>query len=270
MASETTARGLIRPIDETRLKALRCARAEARGRAWDAGARPKERIVGIDATLLSAHSEKEGAGGTYKNGSAFHPLPTADLAREILAPPASAGGTHALTSDCRETRIRFSVGYEVDVRVRNAIVALPESAWQEAIEADGSAREAAWVSELSDLDLRAWPEGTPPTGRRGHRRLELRHRRRARVEDAIGCARKRGCATCPSPPSPTTRLAGALAPRLGVLAWASFSLPRGALALSEPKRPLHLARRIVRSGRLTTRRPPPHSKTRRACFAAQM
>jgi len=45
----------------------------ARG-AWDAGARPESITLNIDATLLSAHSEKELAAGNYKHGYGFHPL----------------------------------------------------------------------------------------------------------------------------------------------------------------------------------------------------
>jgi hypothetical protein len=51
------------------------------------------------------------------------------------------GHTHAFTSDCREAGIGFSVGYEVDERVREAILALPESAWQSAVEVGGRERE---------------------------------------------------------------------------------------------------------------------------------
>jgi hypothetical protein len=31
-------------------------------------------ILDIDGTLLTAHSDKEGAAGTYKGGFGFHPL----------------------------------------------------------------------------------------------------------------------------------------------------------------------------------------------------
>ena len=68
---------------------------------------------------------------------ALEQLPEADLDREILARADIGGRTHAFTSDCREAGIRFSVGYEVDERVREAILALPESAWQSAIDGDG-------------------------------------------------------------------------------------------------------------------------------------
>ena len=81
-----------------------------------------------------------------------------DLGREILARADIGGRTHAFTSDCREAGVRFSVGYEVDERVREVIVALPESAWRQAIDGDGKEREGAQVTELTDrVDLSAGP-----------------------------------------------------------------------------------------------------------------
>src|SRR5680860_1457902 len=92
---------------------------------------------------------------------ALEQLPAEDLHREILVRADIGGRTHAFTQDCRDAGIRFSVGYEVDERVREAILRTPESAWQAAIDAEGEAREGAWVTELTeDVDLSAWPEGT--------------------------------------------------------------------------------------------------------------
>ena len=65
------------------LAAIHGARAAARGRAWalagqhapDSGteaARPL--VIDVDATLVSAHSEKEQAAPTFKRGFGFHPL----------------------------------------------------------------------------------------------------------------------------------------------------------------------------------------------------
>ena len=90
---------------------------------------------------------------------ALEQLPAADLDREILARSDSGGATHAFTADCRDADIRFSVGYELSESVREAILSLPESAWQAAIEADGGVREGAFVAELTDaVDLACWPE----------------------------------------------------------------------------------------------------------------
>jgi hypothetical protein len=57
---------VIKSIDPDLLEAIRAARAKALERAWDAGARPQELILDIDASLLLAHSEKQGAAGNYK------------------------------------------------------------------------------------------------------------------------------------------------------------------------------------------------------------
>ena len=73
-ASETTIHRVRKAIDEALLARVRSARAEARARVWDAGARPGSITLNIDATLLTAHSEKELAAGNYKHGYGFHPL----------------------------------------------------------------------------------------------------------------------------------------------------------------------------------------------------
>jgi hypothetical protein len=199
-ASETTTHRVLKSVDEQLLDRVRAARAVARARVWDAGGRLKTITLNIDATLLTAHSDKELAAGNYKHGYGFHPLgcwldetgealavilrpgnagantaadhftvlgmalaqlPAEDLQREMLARTDIGGCTHAFTSDCREAGIRFSVGYERTETVRQAILDLPEAAWVQAIDAGGQARKGAWVAELTDhLDLSAWPEGS--------------------------------------------------------------------------------------------------------------
>lgn len=59
--------------------AIRAARAEARGRVWArrrpvAGAPGGQVVIDLDATLVTAHSEKELAAPTFKRGFGFHPL----------------------------------------------------------------------------------------------------------------------------------------------------------------------------------------------------
>ncbi len=199
-ASETTTHRVIKSIDERLLDQIRAARAAARARVWDAGARPGSITLDIDATLLTAHSDKERAAGNYKHGYGFHPLgcwldetgealaailrpgnagsntaedhftvlglalaqlPAEDLLREILVRTDIGGQTHQFTSDCREASIRFSVGYELTETVRAAILQVPETAWVQAINTDGGERDGAWVTELTDrIDLSAWPEGS--------------------------------------------------------------------------------------------------------------
>ncbi|MGV1050475.1 MAG: IS1380 family transposase [Solirubrobacterales bacterium] len=331
VASETTAHRVVKSISSDLLEAIRAARAKALAKAWDAGARPEELILDIDASLLTAHSEKEGAAGNYKGGFGFHPLlcylaetgeplaavlrpgnaaahtaadhfevlqlaleqlPEGDLDRAILARADIGGRTHAFTSDCRDAGIRFSVGYEVDERVRGGIMALPEAAWQSAVDGDGAEREGAQVAELTGrVDLSTWPEGTRLIVRRerphpgaqlsvfdceaGYRHtafitdqvdediatLELRHRRRARVEDAIRVGKETGMAKMPFAAFAHNEawLEVSLAAQ-ALLRWAALLCLDGELALAEPKRVrqrlLHVAGRLVRSGRRVTLRLP--------------
>ncbi len=345
VASETTAHRVLKSVDGGLLEAIRAARAKALAKAWDAGARPEELILDIDASLLTAHSEKESAAGTYKGGFGFHPLlcylaetgeplagilrpgnaaahtaadhfevlqlgleqlPEADLHREILVRADIGGRTHAFTQDCRDAGIRFSVGYEVDERVRGVIADLPESAWRSAIDGDGSEREGAQVTELTDrVELSAWPEGTRLICRRerphpgaqlsvldceaGYRHtafitdqagediaaLELRHRRRARVEDAIRTGKETGMAKMPYAAFAHNQawLEISLLAQI-ILRWAARLCLGGKLALAEPKRVrqrlLHVAGRLVRSGRRVTLRLPrgwPWAEALAAAFA---
>jgi len=60
---------------ERGLAGVRLARARARARAWRSGAWVDgPLLVDLDATLITAHSDKQGAEGTYKHGFGFHPL----------------------------------------------------------------------------------------------------------------------------------------------------------------------------------------------------
>jgi len=274
VASDATAWRVIDGIAEhDLLDALRRARAQARARAWELGARPAgPLIIDLDATLVTAHSDKDGAAGTFKGGFGFHPLlayldcrelpgggqPLAGLLRpgnagantaadhitvladaleqlpravvadaEIIVRCDSAGATHELADFCRDGRLRFSVGLDLTKSVRDAILALPETTWQPAIDADGRARDNGQVAELTDrLDLSAWPDGSRVLVRRerphpgaqlsftdadGYRFqavltdqpdddlavLERRHRERARVEDRIRAAKDSGLDNLP-------------------------------------------------------------------------
>jgi hypothetical protein len=324
-ASETTTQRVLKSIDEQLLDRVRGARAAARARAWDAGARPASITLDIDATLVGAHSEKELAAGNYKRGYGFHPiccyldetgealaavlrpgnagsntaadhfevlalaleqLPARDLDREILVRADIGGATHAFTADCAEAKIRFSVGYELNDTVRQTILETPETAWLQAINNDGEARDGAWVSELTDrVDLSAWPEGSRLICRRerphpgaqfqifdahGYRHtcfltdqdgqdiaaLELRHRGHARVEDRIRAGKDTGMRNLPHHDythNQTWLEASLIAQDL--LTWTRLICLTGKLASAEPKRLrhrlLHTAARIVRHGRRT-------------------
>src|SRR4051794_1836340 len=202
VASAATAFRVVAAIaaDPARHGALREARARARANAWNAGARPQRIVIDIDATLITAHSDKDGAAGTFRGGFGFHPL-LADLdeTREALAGvlrPGNAGAntasdhlrvldlaleqlgqvdtaaaivvrtdsaaaTHQFTDELRAAQINFVMGYDLTEAVRAAILTLPEAAWAPAIGQDGEDRDGAWVAEISArLDLSTWPDGT--------------------------------------------------------------------------------------------------------------
>ena len=161
VASVSTARRVMLSISEKELDRIRRARAVARERAWVAGASPERVILDFDATPITSHSEKEGAAGNYKGGFGFNPLlvscgrevlagilrpgnaaagnaddhrrclelaleqlPQDALDGEILARADSAGASHEFAWACRETDIRFSLGYAIKQSTRRAILAL--------------------------------------------------------------------------------------------------------------------------------------------------
>jgi hypothetical protein len=192
VASDATAfRMLDRIANEPgMLGALRMAHATARERFWELNGAPERLTIDVDATLISAHSEKERAAGTYKHGYGFHPLAAyTDQTREALAillragnagsntaadhvtvidrclaqiPDAhletieilvradTAGATHATADHCRRCDLRFSFGYELTEAVRAAILQTPADAWVPALDQDGSERENGQVVELTD------------------------------------------------------------------------------------------------------------------------
>ena len=193
VASDSTAFRMVDRIASTPglLDALRAAHAGARARFWELHGAPERLTLDVDATLITAHSEKEQAAGNYKGGYGFHPLQvyldetletlggllrpgnagsnTAEdhklvidralgqipaeyvQSLEILVRADTAGATHGLVDYCREARMRFSVGYELTEPVRAAILQIPEDAWVAALDQDGSERENGEVCEITDM-----------------------------------------------------------------------------------------------------------------------
>ena len=191
VASDSTAFRMIDKIarDPALVEALRAAQARARERVWKLTGAPDQLTIDIDATLITAHSEKERASGNYKGGFGFHPLLAyGDENREALAgvlrpgragsntaadqiqvaaraleqiPAAhaqgiglllradSAGAVHDLIDWCREGDIRYSVGYELTDQVQQAILRIPENTWVPAITREGWTRGNGEVAELT-------------------------------------------------------------------------------------------------------------------------
>jgi hypothetical protein len=109
-------------------------------------------VIDVDATLTTAHSEKEEAKGNFKGGYGHHPLVRAD----------GAGATRELTDYCREAGPRFSVGFDLSEPMREAIIAVDERLWAKAIRADGKDRKHSDVREITDhVNLSTWSAGSP-------------------------------------------------------------------------------------------------------------
>jgi hypothetical protein len=324
VASVATARRVLLSIGERELDRIRRARALTRERAWNARGATGRVILDFDATPISIHSEKEHAAGHYKGGFGFNPLlascgrevlagvlrpgnagannasdhldvlelaleqlPKSALDGEILARSDSAGASHDFAASCRETRIRFSLGYAINATVREQILALGEDAWMPAVNQDGEPREGAWVTELTGLvNLDAWPAGTRLICRRerphpgaqlsftdldGHRfqcfitdqndpdiaALEALHRQHAEVEDRVKTLKATGAGHLPF----HSFTANAAWFELALLAhdimvWTQALTLDGEHKISEPKRLryriLHVAGQITRHARRIT------------------
>jgi Transposase DDE domain group 1 len=202
VASDSTAFRVIDRIasEPALLEALRSSHARARERFWERRGAPERLTIDVDATLITAHSEKEQAAGDYKHGFGFHPLaayadetrealgallrpgnagantaadhqtvldlaleqiPAQDIeGRQILVRADSAGATHGLIDYCREARMRFSVGYELTEPLRAAILQIPEDAWVGALDQTGQ-------SARTHRSPRSPRTSSCPPGRRG-------------------------------------------------------------------------------------------------------
>ena len=98
VASDSTAFRLIDRSPASRCCLTRCVRrARPRGSARGiSGVRPERIVIDIDATLINAHTEKEGAAVNYRSGFGFHPmLAYLDETHEALAGVLRGGGAPA-------------------------------------------------------------------------------------------------------------------------------------------------------------------------------
>jgi len=138
--------------------------------------------------------------------------------KKLLVRADAGGASHWFAEECRDRNLSFSLGYQVDGRVRDALLLVQEEDWDPARDAGGKARPGAEIVEITSLvNLAAWPEGTRLIVRRerphpgaqlslfdtieGRRHtafitdthdpnldlaaLDLRHRRRGRAEQII-------------------------------------------------------------------------------------
>ena len=276
VASDPTVSRLISLLGETPdlvEKAVGAAMAVARAKVWGlAGAQAPHAnmsirnplVIDLDATLITAHSDKDQAAPTFKHGYGFHPLcgfadygtpglgePVAmtlrpgnagsntvkdhiqvtndalnalpvSVSKKILIRTDGAGGTQEYTKWLQHKGVQYSVGFKLPDNTPELYHLIPEIAWTCALNADGEPRQHADVAEFTGLlDMTCWPEGMRvivrrehphpgaqlrfddvdgyrltafATNTRGgqHQQLELRHRRRARCEDRIRCAKDTG------------------------------------------------------------------------------
>jgi hypothetical protein len=172
----------------------------------------------------------------------------------------------------------------ITAEIQEAIVKVPAAAWTPAYDGDSEVREGAWVADITGLlDLDGWPAGMrvivrkerPHPGAQlrftdidGHRftclatdakrgqlaDLELRHRRRARCEDRIRCAKDTGLRNLPLKGFAQNQLwCEIVALACELLAWMQMLALAGDARRWEPKR-LRLrifavAGQLVRGGR---------------------
>jgi Transposase DDE domain group 1 len=208
------------------------------------------------------------------------------LRREVLVRADSGGGARGfltwLTASSR--RLHYSVGMTITEDMQAAIGEVPAAAWAPAYDGDGQVRDGAWVADITGLlDLSGWPAGMrvivrkerPHPGAQlrftdidGHRftafatdtkrgqlaDLELRHRRRARCEDRIRCAKDTGLRNLPLKGFAQNQVwCEIVALACELLAWTQLLALTGTARRWEPKR-LRLrlfpaAGRLVRGGR---------------------
>lgn len=141
-------------------------------------------VIDLDATVMTAASEKQGPVVTFKKTRGFHPLVawcantvaghiavlTAALKQvpgssraEVLVRVGGAGATHDLLkhrealNTARRT-VRYTVGWKLACVDEQAIPLLPGSAWEDLLQQGGDVRNGYHWAELTGLNTR---EGRP-------------------------------------------------------------------------------------------------------------
>ena len=329
VASVPTAWRALAAVDESALARIAAARAQARAAAWAGGADPGWYVIDIDGVLIDVDSDKQHAGPTYKHGFGFYPLlacldatgealagllrpgntgsstatdhiqvldgalaqlPVHPGEHQVICRTDAGGSSHELAAACRARGVRFIGGVRMRAARAEVILALPRSAWQPTVSADGSQiRETGEVAEITDLvGLSEWPAGTRMLVRReqphpgaqlrftdldGYRYqvfvtdlpeadlayLEALYRGRGRMECAIRDMKDTGLANLPSHDfAINSAWLHLVLIATDLLAWAKTLCLHGELAKAEPKRIrytlLHTAGVLIHSARRTTLR----------------
>jgi hypothetical protein len=206
--------------------------------------------------------------------------------RKVLIRTDSGGGTHEFLAwlTARSRRLHYSIGMTITEDMQAAILNVPAEAWTPAYDGDEQVRDGAWVTDITGmLNLSSWPAGMriivrkerPHPGAQlrftdidGHRftafatdtkkgqlaDLELRHRRRARCEDRIRCAKDTGLRGFPLTGYAQNQIWCEIVQlACELLAWTQMLALTGNARRWEPKRLrlrlLATAGRLVRGGR---------------------
>jgi len=202
VASTPTVWRTLAALTAESLTRIAAARAAARRRVWAAGLDPGFYVIDVDGTLVTAHSEKEGAAPTYKHGYGFYPLvatldatgePLAALLRpgnagsgtaadhitvldaalaqlpvdpqtqEVIVRTDSAGCSHAFLDHCVATGVRFIVGHALTEELAATVIGRRRLRWIPAVTADGTAERD--VGEVAELTPYVDLSGWPPGSR---------------------------------------------------------------------------------------------------------
>jgi hypothetical protein len=147
--------------------------------------------------------------------------------RKVLIRTDGAGASHAFLTWLHGQRLSYSIGFGLPDNTPELLTKIPAEVWTLAYDANDDIRDGAWVAELTGLlDLTGWPPGMRVIARKERPHpgaqlritdadglrvtafatnstrgqladLELRHRRRARAEDRIRCAKDTGLTNLP-------------------------------------------------------------------------
>ncbi|MET0872311.1 MAG: transposase, partial [Paeniglutamicibacter terrestris] len=157
VASTATAWRVLASVGESLLEKVKVARAAARERAWllrgEAGRTvPTMRCAGtvvpglvidVDATLVTCHSEKQGAAATFKHGFGYHPLLAwLDNTGEALAGMLRPGNANANTA-ADHIQVTDEALAQIPDEYRHGAPIL--------IRADGAGATKTWLAHLRSL-----------------------------------------------------------------------------------------------------------------------